>query len=754
MRAKLFECFPEMQYVASLSFGSVAGKETTADGMGYGPMYKVTRYAMSTAFLVTEGFNDKDSLAARMIQARFTGWYRFGCKAWYEWVADPTNAAAGSNGHPDAQKGNPEDFNSPFDRNLLLIATILFAESYRNELCDLYNEKGCDGYAFGSLDPVQFWKEQCELPAGWRNAIPSHFWSRDPNLYTGTEDMFGHSVEDWEIAPMRTYGSLQQLRDYSKEVLNGAGYAEDFTEYDSRPDSAAVFYTTRLQRSLFNPYWFYKTRLCDPEYLLSIEEMVGNPPFWKRNIRDTSKATLFNSDMIVPARMRGESNFESGDNSPNACPAGGGCDLENKPGWKNSSLLQWVYVTSSHEPGVRPGLYRLVDAPIFPKIPCDQLPKQRCGVQKTLKEHGRSPPSCNFFCSLGRGLAKVASAVIAVAELASLVYAPGSFLLRATLRNALGIQSIQSKVNDALWNYITSPIGDSTYAVNPHSGLGRAALYGVSPLIFGYGGRRMEAIDYPADSNATHSRRKLFTANYKKVQVDWTYDAIYKQSIINENVQQEQFWASTFPTVEFMVGVRAATYTRCVPSFFKNKLPDLGGTVCGSKNPTTKWFAPYADTVGPDGQTRVCYPNEMQIVSSPKYYGALHFLERLYASPPPPLPPPDSPPPLPPNPPNPSPPPAPPLGFTADEMKDKIRVIQAKFCGALLTNQTQRPASVDRARCLWQIRYTLFRPRHAAPTWQPRWPRSTRFAVARSRPRRLRRRPLRRRPCRRRHRAP
>ena len=94
MRAKLDECFPRLQYVASQSFGSVVGKETSEDGLGYGPMFQVTRYAFSTAFLVTEGFKDQDSLAARMIQARFTGHYRFACRAWYEWVNDARESTA------------------------------------------------------------------------------------------------------------------------------------------------------------------------------------------------------------------------------------------------------------------------------------------------------------------------------------------------------------------------------------------------------------------------------------------------------------------------------------------------------------------------------------------------------------------------------------------------------------------------------------------------------------------------------------
>jgi len=36
---------------------------------------------MSTAFLATAHFRDQDSLSARIVQARFTGMFRFSCKA-------------------------------------------------------------------------------------------------------------------------------------------------------------------------------------------------------------------------------------------------------------------------------------------------------------------------------------------------------------------------------------------------------------------------------------------------------------------------------------------------------------------------------------------------------------------------------------------------------------------------------------------------------------------------------------------------
>ena len=36
--------------------GPNVGRETSADGRGYGPVYYVSRYMASTAFLATEGY--------------------------------------------------------------------------------------------------------------------------------------------------------------------------------------------------------------------------------------------------------------------------------------------------------------------------------------------------------------------------------------------------------------------------------------------------------------------------------------------------------------------------------------------------------------------------------------------------------------------------------------------------------------------------------------------------------------------------
>lgn len=96
-----------------------------------------------------------------------------------EFMADPSNAAAGSNAPEAARGSNPPEFGGQHDRNLWMLATLIYKQSY---------EKETGG--FWALSPHTLWKETCEEPSGFRNPVPDWMWRRvranDPSLrYSG-----------------------------------------------------------------------------------------------------------------------------------------------------------------------------------------------------------------------------------------------------------------------------------------------------------------------------------------------------------------------------------------------------------------------------------------------------------------------------------------------------------------------------------------------------------------------------------------
>ena len=221
------------------------------------------------------------------------------------------------------------------------------------------------------------------------------------------------------------------------------------------------------------------------------------------------------------------------------------------------------------------------------------------------------------------------------------------------------------------WLNPNPPPGSSTDVVQPYSSLGRAALYGVAPTIFGMqssavrgtvGGPSAKwAMDKAGSfvKKATFGPfggRRLVSENYKTKQVDWTFDAVYTATTINNNADYRE------EATAYMTGRDFLLRTRC----FAIDVRGIPGAVqCGEG--TTAAYRDLTD----------CYQGELQLTSQPSSYGGHHFLNRLGVPPPPPIPPPREPPPSPPPPPSPITPPSPPLGFNTNEMQSRAADIQA-----------------------------------------------------------------------------
>ena len=172
--------------MASQTYGSNVGRDRSSDGRGLGPLYYVSKYSMSTAFLSTSHYADQDSLSARMVQARFSGMFRFSCKAFVEYMSDPTTAAAGSKGPANTSPVDDPEYTAQWDRNLLLMAAALFAESFLAET-GVSVPSG-----FGAHD---FWHDNCMVILYDSNPIFPLHCTRHPSL-CGRRPT-------WNVAPFR-----------------------------------------------------------------------------------------------------------------------------------------------------------------------------------------------------------------------------------------------------------------------------------------------------------------------------------------------------------------------------------------------------------------------------------------------------------------------------------------------------------------------------------------------------------------------
>ena len=385
LREKLEEFWPALNLQATQSAGSQFGFDHSADGQGYGPLNLVTPYAMTTAFLSTAHYKDQDSLSARMMQSRFTGMFRFSCKAFVEWSNDKNLAGAGAYGAQSAW-GSADDFSGNYDRNWMAMAAALYEESFFAETGERWAHAGVHNW----------WYENCEEPAGDRTAVPTSMWSRDPLVY-GERDAFGHEVPMHEYAPLRAFGSLRQLRDPDGGI---GGFEEDYTN--------TAFAFDRSLREGTSLQALYRDVLCNPTYKYSIENAVGNPLSGRNNvdprdeILDASSRKHNAYDMGVPAHLLGESAARR--RQFTGCGMGipsGGCDASKVPTYLEGSLWSWAYVTSSQcGCAVRTSTRTLTHTHTHTRTPDTRVTQQRvptcvCAATRRCRPAGTGCSTCS-----------------------------------------------------------------------------------------------------------------------------------------------------------------------------------------------------------------------------------------------------------------------------------------------------------------------------------------------------------------------
>jgi len=131
------------------------------------------------------------------------------------------------------------------------------------------------------------------------------------------------------------------------------------------------FYYDRLARQTNVAKDLLRDVYCNPDYELTVEQVVGNPAphAFTDTIVDSSTQNR-PRDMITYGNLRGgDVNRGYQGNGP------GG----QTPSYKDTSLQSWVYITSSDDPEVAIGFHRLADLRIWPDTGCDRVKSQPCG---------------------------------------------------------------------------------------------------------------------------------------------------------------------------------------------------------------------------------------------------------------------------------------------------------------------------------------------------------------------------------------
>jgi hypothetical protein len=613
--------------VAQQTSGANVGRDHSADGLGYGPIYFVSKYSMSTAYLATAHFKDQDALSARIVQARFTGHFRFACQAFLEFMSDPTTSGAGSNNPELSAFGNPDDFTSQYDRNWVAMASALFSESYFSETGHHYD-----------TGVHKFWQENCEAPAVRRSAVPATLWRMDAKVY-GEEDLFAHDVPVHNYAPLRAFGSLRQLRELETGG-DGTNYNEDYTNMADADQFKTDRGDSRANNSLQS---LYRERICNPTFKYSINDAIGNPPIGSNDvqggvtgsdfIRDASTPKLPRYDMYVPNGMLGASGIRRP--HPEGCGLNiesGGCDPEKTPTYYDSSLWSFAYVTSSHDPDVAPGWHRLLYLKAFTYSACSANKGQTCKSQIN-----RATVGDNF-------------------DFATQV-----------------AEQFQTEQLERYQDHLATQL-------RPDLPLGSTNLRNRRKLFVSPEG----VYDLDAMISATEADPDLVNAGVDRYWGLSREEAALRFDLIRQQLKPGYITSviNTGSADPVPAGYRTgqlALYSARCSDLLKKTFPEDANVQCCLNAPAGQSCHPEQTY-----QSRPeCNQGPLELADTNEETLGEEFLVRLNGLSPPPSPPPSPRPPPPPSPPAPPPPPAPPVAITADQGKAMALIAQRQFCDSV-----------------------------------------------------------------------
>ena len=330
----------------------------------------MTPEEMTKAFLAIRGMRE-EGLAARMIFAKFTRRWRYACKSLYEWISAPneqvselTAAAGSNNAQTSARFPNPIGYKSKYDRNWLLYFALHFKQSADHDEEDAL-----------MLDPMQFVNDYCASHCQYRTPVSNEaqlryaIYEENPELMRNGK---GH-VGCFDLSPIVNYGSLDQLRsvsggldptkasaDIMYQIFTGGLKLNTKSEHN-------FFEQDQTSREEFNPHNIHQ-HYCDASVAISIQDAVANARHPANPLYDSSgPASGQLNNLVVQPSQRGDSDFDASR--------------------YKASLTSFVYVTSSDDDEVRPGLHRLLDLKLFRRMRCSSLFNAQCSSSPLSARH-------------------------------------------------------------------------------------------------------------------------------------------------------------------------------------------------------------------------------------------------------------------------------------------------------------------------------------------------------------------------------
>ena len=344
VRSRLEEIFPRLSDVATSSVGASVG--------GYLADFDMSPAQITKAYLASHGM-DPDGLGARVVQSKFTGRFRPACKELWNMFDDRTKAATGTASRAYASNPHFSDaaYESTFDRNLLLYAMLEIKLSLDK-----------DSLSAVEYSTLTLFDTICGSGVGGHRVPVT-------NVPVGTTHDFNAGYEIDTFAPVVNYGSLATLQSAYMSTLADcrSGFAAEdmaLNAYCNMADSLGAqrsyLRLEAAQRAVFSPFLMHRDRYCSASEEISIEDALARPPQHLSNLFDTpSRSKFMINYWIVPAWARGEEQIDART--------------------LLFSMRSFVYVTSSHDPSVRPGMHRLIDLPVFGDVTCNALPGANCG---------------------------------------------------------------------------------------------------------------------------------------------------------------------------------------------------------------------------------------------------------------------------------------------------------------------------------------------------------------------------------------